>query len=258
MKFSSVLCLILFGVVAACGRKAPEQPLAPPPTDEFSGKTVIDGMHAQRLVMSRLGNAPTTGNKAPDSELINAESGEVVRLSELWSEKPVVLIFGSGTCTSVNFLSKEIDRLAESFKDDADFYFVYIREAHPEGGFTIPISGELGGVKITPVSDPVAIKERCVAALGFQKHGGARLPTLVDSLNDSAAIQWSAWPSRVFVVGLGGIVLYAADQGPWFFDVSKSGWKHDPPPSYVEEVLSKRSFDRISLEEFLENHFGSD
>ncbi len=258
MKISGVLCLILFGGMVGCNRKPRKEPLAPPPIDQFSGETVADGVHAQALVMARLGNAPTKGQMAPDSELVDAESGEVVRLSDLWGKNSVVLIFGSGTCTSVNFLSENIDRISKRFEKDADFFFIYIREAHPEGGFKLPLAGELAEIKIAPVSDPANMEARRKAALAFQKHGGSHLPTLVDSLNDSAAIQWSAWPSRIFVIGQGGAVVYAADQGPWFFDVSKTGWKHDPPPNYVEEVLNERSFDRISLEEFLENHFGGD
>lgn len=254
-KSAGLCCLIVFGTTVACSKKPPKEPLAPPPTDQFSGKTVIDGVHAQDMMMFRLGNAPTPGQRAPDGELIAADSGEIVRMSDLWENKPVVLIFGSGSCKSINFLSENIDRLSERFAEDADFYFVYIREAHPEGGFNLQITGRLAEVEVAPVVDAVVIKERCEAALNFQKYGGSHLPALVDSLNDSAAIQWGAWPSRIFVVGPGGIVLYASDQGPWFFDVSKDGWKHYPPPAYVDQVLRKRSFDRISLEEFLENHF---
>ena len=59
---------------------------------------------------------------------------------------------------------------------------------------------------------------------------------------------------RIFVVDTTGTVIYAGDQGPWYFDVTREGW-HVLPPPYIEEVLKKRSFDRVSLEEFLESRF---
>ncbi len=85
---------------------------------------MVDGVHAQNLVMSRLGNAPTVGQEAPEGELIDAKSGRTVRLSSLWKEKPIVLIFGSGSCSSVNFLSHNIDHLSNRFKDQVNFFFV--------------------------------------------------------------------------------------------------------------------------------------
>jgi len=256
MKNATVLGLVLIFSISGCGRD-PMIELENLPTDEFSGKTVVDGGHAQKLVMARLGNAPTVGQKAPEGALIDAKSGRTVRLSSLWKEKPIVLIFGSGSCSSVNFLSHNIDRLSNRFNSQVNFFFVYIREAHPEGGFKLPLEGILADQAIAPVTDPVGIDQRRKAALQFQKLGGPKIVTLVDPLNDSTAIQWSAWPSRIFVIAPDGTVIYAADQGPWYFDVSKEGWKHDPPPAYVEETLSIRSFDRISLEEFLEVRFGT-
>jgi|TARA_B100001146_G_scaffold64620_1_gene57335 hypothetical protein len=37
------------------------------------------------------------GEKAPDGELIDAVTGETVRLSELWSQAPLMIEFGAIT-----------------------------------------------------------------------------------------------------------------------------------------------------------------
>jgi hypothetical protein len=39
----------------------------------------------------------SAGRPAPDGELINARSGETVRLSELWKNQTLVIEFGSMT-----------------------------------------------------------------------------------------------------------------------------------------------------------------
>lgn len=56
-----------------------------------------------------------------------------------------------------------------------------------------------------------AAAEQACAMLGFQ------FEVLVDGMDDDVARRWSAWPERLFVIDLDGVVAYVGEQGPWGF-----------------------------------------
>jgi hypothetical protein len=39
----------------------------------------------------------------------------------------------------------------------------------------------------------------------------------VDGVDDAVAERWSAWPERLFVIDVEGVVRYVGAQGPWGF-----------------------------------------
>ncbi|TDX22139.1 AhpC/TSA family protein [Modicisalibacter xianhensis] len=80
-----------------------------------------------KLVMQIVG--PLPGEKAPDFTLPDTE-GHNWRLSELQG-KPVVLIFGSGTCPMTTGSLPGLNQLYQEMGDDAQWLMVYVREAHP-------------------------------------------------------------------------------------------------------------------------------
>ncbi|MGI9626374.1 MAG: deiodinase-like protein, partial [Longimicrobiales bacterium] len=45
---------------------------------------------------------------------------------------------------------------------------------------------------------------------------------VVDTMDDTVAQRWSAWPERLFVVDAEGRVAYVGEQGPWGFWPRKS------------------------------------
>lgn len=214
--------------------------------------SVGDQRHAGNLVLERYENAPRVGDSAPDSPLYDSETGDLVRLSELAGKRPAVLIFGSLSCSSVNYFCKDLAMLEERFGDRFDFLFVYIREAHPAGGFQPKLEGDLARQELPVIEDPETLEVRLALARRFRERESYRMPFYVDSLEDSAAIQWAAWPARVFVIAPSGKVIYAGGQGPWYFDPVEEGW-HTPPPEPIEEALLTRPFSDLSLEEFLDS-----
>ena len=73
--------------------------------------------------------------------------------------------------------------------------------------------------------------------------------TLVDAMDDAVARRWSAWPERLFALGLDGRVAYVGEQGPWGFwprrESAPYGWggKHgfphgEPLDELLEELLT--------------------
>ena len=66
-------------------------------TDDLAGRTVESLADGMRVVKDRARNHPKLGEQAPDFEADLADGSGVLRLSELYREKPVVLVFGSFT-----------------------------------------------------------------------------------------------------------------------------------------------------------------
>ncbi len=177
--------------------------------DEFAGKTVTGRPMAMKMIASRVGNAPKAGEKAPDFTLEPASGGKPVALSSYWKERPLALFFGSLSCDVSSFAADEIRRLHQTFGDEVQFLYVYIREAHPANGWEYEKGAE--------VVDPVTILERQHAASEMCRKREFPFPALVDRLTDDAAIAYAAWPARCLLIDTSGIVRYAGYTGPWGF-----------------------------------------
>jgi hypothetical protein len=71
--------------------------------------------------------------------------------------------------------------------------------------------------------DPKTIKERravageCETALQYGVH------TYVDEMDDAVNRAYAAWPTRLYLVGLDGKVVYAGGLGPYDFKPGKLG-----------------------------------
>jgi hypothetical protein len=101
------------------------------------------------------------------------------------------------------------------YHDRVRFLMVYIREAHPVdgwwlgGGIVGRVLKRLNPRTATDVHDPRAIEERravagdCEAALEY----GIR--TYVDEMDDRVSRAYAARPTRLYLVGLDGEVVYA-------------------------------------------------
>jgi hypothetical protein len=104
---------------------------------------------------------------------------------------------------------------------------IYIREAHPVDGWWLgkgPLKFlmKLGGIKAaTDVYDPPTIEERravagqCQTALKYGIH------TYVDEMDDAVNQAYAAWPTRLYLVGVDGRVVYHGGLGPFDFHPSK-------------------------------------
>ena len=113
--------------------------------------------------------------------------------------------------------------LYASYHDRVQFMMIYIHEAHPVdgwwmGGGVAGLALKAGGFKAaTDVYDPKTIEERravagrCEAALEY----GIR--TYVDEMDDAVSKAYAAKPTRLYLVGIDGRVVYAGGPGPYGF-----------------------------------------
>ncbi|NNE91888.1 MAG: redoxin domain-containing protein [Verrucomicrobiales bacterium] len=217
-----------------------------PATDQWAGKSVQTAEHIQGMIGDRLHNAPKEQERAPSFALTNAQTGNTHTLSELHQRKPVVLFFGSRSCSATQHSGEAVNQLWKRFGRKVDFYLVYIREAHPAG------DNHFAGRTSFAAPDPGTDKERRMAALEFATEREIEFPVLVDRVDDAAAVRWGAWPVRLFMIDQSGTVIFAGQQGPWYHKPTRdfnSGLSNAPDaikdlPGYssgsLEDLLEKR------------------
>ncbi|MBE0411884.1 MAG: hypothetical protein IBX69_19315 [Anaerolineales bacterium] len=109
------------------------------------------------------------------------------------------------------------------YHEQIQFLTIYIREAHPVDGWWLG-KGLMGKLiqRYAPkaaqnVYDPKTIEERrkvageCAQALQYGIH------TYVDEMDDAINKAFAAAPTRLYLIGLDGKVVYAGRLGPWGF-----------------------------------------
>ncbi len=213
-------------------------------TDRFSGKEVTDFQMAKELILERKDNYPKVGELAPKFELFDLNSESQKSLGDLHREKPLVLILGSGSCSILCRSDSWINAFQANYGDRFNFSFVYIREAHTlEGYQPRSMTGS-----ISPLVAALDDSARKRAAAEFLKMKELTFPVLVDSVSDDVAIEYSAWPVRLFVIGTDGRVLYSGGQAPWYYHPFEA-YQHSPT---FDPDLKKLPQSSESLESFLE------
>lgn len=107
-----------------------------------------------------------------------------------------------------------MERLYKTYKNDAEFLLVYIREAHPDSVLVVERDGEEELLKVTQtetLKSRIATAQTCSASLHLS------IPTLVDKPDNAVNAAYSGWPDRLAVVGLDGKIAYYGSKGPGGF-----------------------------------------
>ena len=103
-----------------------------------------------------------------------------------------------------------MNRLYAAYGEQAEFFLIYIREAHPQGSRRPD--------RQIRIAEPRTLAERsqvagtCVADLGLS------LPALIDDMADSTEEAYSSWPDRLFLVDRDGTLRWKSGPGPQGFD----------------------------------------
>ncbi len=118
-----------------------------------------------------------------------------------------------------------LEKIYQTWKDKAEFFVIYIREAHPTDGWMLP-----GNEKIQ-VQDPTTLEERRAVAGRCMKDLGFSIPPLVDDMNDAANLAYAGWPERLYVIGKDGKIAYAGGMGPMHFSPNECA-------AFLKEYLS--------------------
>ena len=68
------------------------------------------------------------------------------------------------------------------------------------------------------INQPKAFEERRQAAQILVERLGYDLPIALDSMDNKAEAAYAAWPERLYVVAVGGRIVYRGGLGPFGFD----------------------------------------
>jgi hypothetical protein len=115
------------------------------------------------------------------------------------------------------------------YHDTVQFLMIYIREAHPKDGWWL--GGGLTGLILkatvakaaTDLYDPQTIEERRAAAGRCQAALQYGIRTYVDEMDDAVNKAYAAMPTRLYLIGIDGRVVYAGGLGPFGFKPAELG-----------------------------------
>ncbi len=152
------------------------------------------------------------GGLAPDFTLPRADGTGTVSLSS-FRGRPLVLVFGSGTCGPFRRTIPKVEAMKTEYSDVADFLMVYIREAHASDEWRMDENDEAGW----SVEQPKSCEARVETAREFAEKVHLAIPLLVDDVDDAVSIPYGGWPGRFYLIDAGGMVLYRSEVGPFGF-----------------------------------------
>ncbi len=163
----------------------------------------------------RYPEALKTGDVAAEFNLPRVDGKATVSLSELRHDKPVVLVFGSISCSPFRREVQAVEKLYQQYRDQVNFAMIYIREAHPDSElFVEDEQGEKLLKKFVQTDD---LKLRKSHAQYCERTLNLSFPMLLDSVDNQTNKAYSAWPIRLVIVGTDGKVISPGAKGPQGF-----------------------------------------
>lgn len=133
------------------------------------------------------------GDPAPEFELRDT-TGRTWTLSALRG-KPVVLITGSATCPLTHGSVYGLEKVHERFGDEAHWFYLYVREAHPGERLTAHRSYE----------------QKREQAEFFRSADEVPWPVLVDDVDGTVARAYTTLPNAQFLIDADGRVAFRGD-----------------------------------------------
>jgi hypothetical protein len=178
--------------------------------DQPSASTLVMGLKNQEI--GSLQSGPNLGELAPDFTLSDLDGNEVALTKQI-GNKPTVLVFGNFTCGPFRSQSGNIEKLYARYKDRANFYLIYVREAHPNDGWWM-LSNQRAGIDL---AQPKDWNERRSIAATCRNRLELNLPFLVDTLDDHVGALYSGMPNRLYLINQQGRIAFKNGRGPFGF-----------------------------------------
>ncbi len=96
------------------------------------------------------------------------------------------------------------------YKDKLNFYFIYVREAHPTDGRQTASNVR---AKIL-VKSPTTTDERALIASNCISTLGLTMPCLIDNVDNAIQKSYQGWPARACIVNTNGVIEFISAPGP--------------------------------------------
>ncbi len=119
--------------------------------------------------------------------------------------------------------------LYQRYHDRVQFLSIYIREAHAKDGWWFGKGPAKWALRLyapaaaTDVRDPTTLEERRAVAGRCETSLKYGIRTYVDDVDDRVNRAYAAWPTRLYLVGTDGRVVYRGGLGPFGFSPKKFG-----------------------------------
>ncbi|MBI2315471.1 MAG: hypothetical protein HYU75_00095 [Betaproteobacteria bacterium] len=107
-----------------------------------------------------------------------------------------------------------LDEIHRRYQGAAEFFVVYIREAHPDDGWRVPENLKADIRYREPRTD----EERTGVATVCQVKLDLHIPMLIDSIDNDVEEKYVSLPMRLYLVGSDGRIVYTGDRGPFGFN----------------------------------------
>lgn len=106
------------------------------------------------------------------------------------------------------------NEIFEAYQDRVQFYMVYISEAHPTDGWVTPqnLYDEID------YDQPTDAGQRAEVAHACQIGMAVKMPILIDSIDNDMDEKYIAEPTRYYVIGGDGTLVFNGAQGPFGLD----------------------------------------
>ena len=110
-------------------------------------------------------------------------------------------------------------QIYQQYKDQVEFFVVYVQEAHPTDGWQTDSNIQEG--VLFRQHQSYEEREEVAQSCSLDLHIG--LPILIEEIDNATDEAYGAAPERLYLVGKDGKVAYHGGAGPHFFDLDE--WK---------------------------------
>jgi hypothetical protein len=199
-KFFSAALAVLFAASSAIGQTERPKP-------EGSARAMNERFER---------HGPKPGELAPDFQL-KTTAGKTIRASELWKEKPTVIMTASFSCPVFRNQAPGFETLTTEFGERVAFLLVYTLEAHPKGEASPYFNEERVGQKnvkdglIFP--QPKTLEERVQHAEKCERTMKLSAPMVIDAMDNKTWKAYGSAPNAAYLVGTDGKIV---EQQGWF------------------------------------------
>jgi hypothetical protein len=107
-----------------------------------------------------------------------------------------------------------LNKIYDTYKNDIEFFLIYIREAHPSDGWQTPQNLYDDVIYETPETDDARAELAGVCQIAQT----IRLPMLLDGIDNDIESKYISAPIRLFVIDPEGKVTFNGAPGPQGFD----------------------------------------
>lgn len=147
------------------------------------------------------------GARAPDIQLTpltKSGVGRKVQLSSLYKDRPLVVVLGSCTCGMTKDNLPQLKEAYEKFGEQANFAFIYMKDAHPSPGESVAVDGQ----KIQLVQ-PKSMDHRIKLAKHLINDTSLSFPVYIDDMNGTARKSYEGFHNSAYVIDTHGRFVYA-------------------------------------------------